>query len=152
MRSITQKKKAIYVCVLVINKCKLLPKNEEAMTSSVVDLFTRRTTSYDRFISLLLYEQGIRSYFRHSLLLRTDLRILDAGCGTGVVSDVAKPATVARSRKTDRGIPIHPTADSAASRLFSARLKMMPLPKGPPRLEYDALNGFPARSAEACFE
>src|SRR5262245_6901667 len=54
--------------------------------SSAADLFSRRADSYARFIRLVLYPQGIRSYFLRSALLREGLRILDAGCGTGAVT------------------------------------------------------------------
>jgi SAM-dependent methyltransferase len=49
-------------------------------------LFTSRADSYARFIGMVRYPQGLRSYFLTSPLLRAGLRVLDAGCGTGAVA------------------------------------------------------------------
>lgn len=65
--------------------------------SSAVDLFNRRADSYARFIRLVLYPQGIRSYFLRSPLLRSGLRVLDAGCGTGAITLALREALVRRS-------------------------------------------------------
>lgn len=54
-----------------------------ANTSDVAQFFTAQHTVYDRFISWVGYPQGLRSFFGQSQLLRSDLRVLDAGCGTG---------------------------------------------------------------------
>jgi ubiquinone/menaquinone biosynthesis C-methylase UbiE len=56
------------------------------MSSDVVRLFTDRTDRYERFIRAVLYPEGIRAYFRAASFLRSGLRVLDAGCGTGVVT------------------------------------------------------------------
>jgi ubiquinone/menaquinone biosynthesis C-methylase UbiE len=56
------------------------------MTSDPARLFTERAESYTRFIEAVLYPQGIRAYFRAASFLRSGLRVLDAGCGTGVVT------------------------------------------------------------------
>ncbi len=48
-------------------------------------LFTLRSGSYVRFIRFVLYPQGVHGYFLRSSLVRSGLRVLDAGCGTGVV-------------------------------------------------------------------
>ena len=52
----------------------------------VIELFTNNHATYSRFIELVRYPQGIRAYFMRSPLLRSRLRMLDAGCGTGVVT------------------------------------------------------------------
>jgi SAM-dependent methyltransferase len=65
------------------------------MTSEPARLFSERTDSYVRFIRSVLYPQGIRAYFLRAPYLRSGLRILDAGCGTGVVT-LALHATLVR--------------------------------------------------------
>lgn len=60
------------------------------------ELFTQRADSYSRFIRVVLYSQGIRSYFLHSALLRPGLRVLDAGCGTGAVTLALREALILR--------------------------------------------------------
>lgn len=64
--------------------------------SSTADLFTRKGDSYERFIRLVRYPQGIRSYFLRSPLLRSGLRVLDAGCGTGAVTLALRDALIRR--------------------------------------------------------
>lgn len=49
-------------------------------------MFTERNRSYVRFVRSVLYPQGLRSYFLRSPRLRTGLRVLDAGCGTGILT------------------------------------------------------------------
>ena len=59
-------------------------------------LFTERHDTYDRFIRAVLYPQGLRAFFLKSTLLRPELRVLDAGCGTGVVTLALRDALVSR--------------------------------------------------------
>jgi SAM-dependent methyltransferase len=49
-------------------------------------MYTERLQSYVRFVRLVGYPQGLRAYFERSRLLRSNLRALDAGCGTGIVT------------------------------------------------------------------
>lgn len=44
----------------------------------------------------MAYPQGICAYFRHSSLLRSNLRVLDAGCGTGTVTLALREALLSR--------------------------------------------------------
>jgi SAM-dependent methyltransferase len=44
----------------------------------------------------MAYPQGIRAYFRRSSLLRSNLYVLDAGCGTGVVTLALREALLSR--------------------------------------------------------
>ena len=60
-----------------------------------VELYTARNRSYIRFVSLLGYPQGIRAFFSASSLLRSRLRVLDAGCGTGIVTFALRDALLA---------------------------------------------------------
>ena len=64
--------------------------------SDTVRFFTRKTESYARFIRLVLYPQGIRGYFLHVSFLHSDLRVLDAGCGTGAVTLALRRALISR--------------------------------------------------------
>jgi cyclopropane fatty-acyl-phospholipid synthase-like methyltransferase len=59
-------------------------------------LFTERTDSYVRFIRSIGYPLALRAYFAQCPFLRPGLRILDAGCGTGVVSLGIRRALLAR--------------------------------------------------------
>jgi cyclopropane fatty-acyl-phospholipid synthase-like methyltransferase len=56
------------------------------VTADPKRLFTEKHRTYDRFIQLVLYPRGIRTFFLRSPLLRPDLRVLDAGCGTGAIT------------------------------------------------------------------
>lgn len=55
-------------------------------TPEVVRFFTAQHGVYDRFIQLVGYEHGLRTFFEQSALLRSGLRVLDAGCGTGALT------------------------------------------------------------------
>ena len=59
-------------------------------------LFTEKHDTYERFIRLVRYPQGLRAVFLHSRLFRSGLRVLDAGCGTGVVTLGLRSALVQR--------------------------------------------------------
>ena len=67
-----------------------------SITSNPQGLFSRRHESYDRFIRLMRYPQGLRAFFLASPLLRADLRVLDAGCGTGAVTLALRGALMRR--------------------------------------------------------
>jgi len=55
------------------------------VTSDPEGLFSARFGSYAQFIRLMRYPQGLRAFFNTCPLLRSDMRVLDAGCGTGAV-------------------------------------------------------------------
>ena len=59
-------------------------------------MYTERTASYLRFVRLVGYPQGIRGYFLGSSLLRSDLHVLDAGCGTGIITLALREALLSR--------------------------------------------------------
>jgi SAM-dependent methyltransferase len=67
-----------------------------AMTSDPRALFTAKHVGYARFIHLVSYPQGLRAFFARASWLRSDLRVLDAGCGTGVVTLALRDAVVRR--------------------------------------------------------
>ena len=48
--------------------------------------FTAKHAAYARFIRLMRYPQGLRAFWLGSPLLRPDLRVLEAGCGTGALT------------------------------------------------------------------
>lgn len=54
--------------------------------SEVQHIYSTRTETYNSFISTFRYPQGIRALLQTSDLLRPGLRVLDAGCGFGVVT------------------------------------------------------------------
>ena len=66
------------------------------LTPNPVQLFSERSESYVRFVRFVRYPQGIRTYLLGSPLLRSDLRVLDAGCGTGIVTLALREALLSR--------------------------------------------------------
>jgi SAM-dependent methyltransferase len=67
-----------------------------APTTDPLRLFTDRSRSYDRFVRFVRYPHGIRAFFLGSPLLRSGLRVLDAGCGTGIVTLALREALLRR--------------------------------------------------------
>ena len=70
--------------------------DSEPGSSELRRLFTERADSYVRFIRSVGYPVALRAYFAHCPFLRPGLRILDAGCGTGVVSLAVRHALLRR--------------------------------------------------------
>ncbi len=66
-------------------------------TSDASRLFSESAHTYVRFVRCVAYPQGLRAYFRASPLLRSDLRVLDAGCGTGIVTLALRAALLQRN-------------------------------------------------------
>lgn len=66
------------------------------LTSDPRQLFSERSEGYVRFVRSVRYPQGIRAYLLDSPLLRSDLRVLDAGCGTGIVTLALREALLRR--------------------------------------------------------
>ena len=54
--------------------------------SAVQELYTKSIDRYGCFIAAFQSPQGMRALLRRSRLLRAGLRVLDAGCGFGVVT------------------------------------------------------------------
>jgi len=54
--------------------------------SAVQELYTKRIDCYSSFIATFQSPQGMQALMRRSHLLRPGLRLLDAGCGFGLVT------------------------------------------------------------------
>ena len=67
-----------------------------ALTVDAARLFTDYHERYVRFVRFFRYPEGLRRYFLASQLLRPDLRVLDAGCGTGIVTLALRHALLCR--------------------------------------------------------
>jgi ubiquinone/menaquinone biosynthesis C-methylase UbiE len=65
--------------------------------SEIQHIFSTRAETYNSFISFFRYPQGIRAILQASDLLRPGLRVLDAGCGFGVVTFALVEAMERRS-------------------------------------------------------
>jgi ubiquinone/menaquinone biosynthesis C-methylase UbiE len=91
-----------------------------AIAADPAGLYSRRWASYDRFINLVRYPQGLRAYFRRSPLLRPGLRVLDAGCGTGALTLALRGALLARGLNPG---PIH-AFDLTAAMLDRLRARL----------------------------
>jgi SAM-dependent methyltransferase len=70
------------------------------VTSAPERFFRERHATYARFIRWVRYPQGLRAFFMASPLLRSGLRILDAGCGTGALTFAVHDALVRRGFTT----------------------------------------------------
>ncbi|MBW2294400.1 MAG: class I SAM-dependent methyltransferase [Deltaproteobacteria bacterium] len=64
--------------------------------SNPVELFSDRSESYVRFIRFVRYPAALRAFFLRSPLLGSGLRVLDAGCGSGVVTLALRDALLRR--------------------------------------------------------
>ena len=53
---------------------------------SARDLYTDRIDSYHRFVSAVRYAPALRAAFGSLEALRSDMKIMDAGCGGGLVT------------------------------------------------------------------
>jgi ubiquinone/menaquinone biosynthesis C-methylase UbiE len=74
------------------------------IVSDPARLYTDRAQSYVCFVRLVGYPRGLRAYFRGSPLLRSGLRVLDAGCGTGIVTLALREALLSRDLRPG---PLH---------------------------------------------
>jgi|TARA_R110001592_G_scaffold75414_1_gene228393 cyclopropane fatty-acyl-phospholipid synthase-like methyltransferase len=66
------------------------------VTSDPGGLYSDKNKSYLRFVRAVLYPQAIHAYFLGSPLLRCGLRVLDAGCGSGIVILALRDALLRR--------------------------------------------------------
>ncbi len=56
------------------------------MNNNAKSLYSKNVDTYALFVSTFFYPQGLRAFFKTPVLLRDNLRVLDAGCGTGIVT------------------------------------------------------------------
>jgi ubiquinone/menaquinone biosynthesis C-methylase UbiE len=70
--------------------------NDVLAASNARKLFSEKHATYARFIAFVRYPQGLRAFFRWSPLLRSGIRVLDAGCGTGAATLAVHDALVHR--------------------------------------------------------
>jgi cyclopropane fatty-acyl-phospholipid synthase-like methyltransferase len=63
---------------------------------SARDLYTERAGAYHRFVSVVRYPQALRAALRNLESLRSDMKILDAGCGGGLVTLALREALASR--------------------------------------------------------
>lgn len=64
-------------------------------------LYTEHADAYLRFIRFMGYPRGLRAAFLRSPALGPDLRVLDAGCGTGTTTLALRSAAEARGISID---------------------------------------------------
>jgi ubiquinone/menaquinone biosynthesis C-methylase UbiE len=67
------------------------------------DLYTTRAVLYGWWMSLFRQQRGLENFFERSGCLRPDLRILDAGCGSGAAT-LALVAALERNHFSYRSI------------------------------------------------
>ena len=72
--------------------------------SSVAELYTRRAASYHRFVRFFGYPGGLRAVVSGDDVLHSDMKILDAGCGSGLLTQAC--LAVASKRELS-GIRFH---------------------------------------------
>ena len=62
-------------------------KLNKKTSAEVQELYTERASFYDRFfIDFLGWGRELEAFFRRSDYLRSNMKILDAGCGTGIIT------------------------------------------------------------------
>jgi len=71
-------------------------ENNVNLTDNPARLFTESGRTYIRFVRAFGYPQGLRSFFMTSTLLRSGLRVLDAGCGSGIITLALRQALLTR--------------------------------------------------------
>jgi ubiquinone/menaquinone biosynthesis C-methylase UbiE len=64
--------------------------------SNPAEIYSSRSESYVRFVQWVRYPQGLRAFFEGSPLLHSGLKVLDAGCGTGIVTLAFREALASR--------------------------------------------------------
>ena len=76
-----------------------------ANIDEVQEMYTQRASLYHNlFIDFLSYGRSLEAFFRKSNYLRSDLKILDAGCGSGILLRILYKLAL---EKKLRGITLH---------------------------------------------
>ncbi|MBI4147229.1 class I SAM-dependent methyltransferase [Candidatus Woesearchaeota archaeon] len=58
-------------------------------TSEVQEIYTTKAGLYHRvFFQILKYDKAVQSFFQKEKYLRSKLRVLDAGCGSGLITKI----------------------------------------------------------------
>jgi ubiquinone/menaquinone biosynthesis C-methylase UbiE len=78
-----QSERSIPLCYMYTHS---MSSTKRLTRSEIQHIFSTRAETYNSFISFFRYPQGIRAILQASDLLRPGLRVLDAGCGFGVVT------------------------------------------------------------------
>jgi len=87
------------------------------------DLYTTRAVLYGWWMSLFRQQRGLENFFERSGCLRPDLRILDAGCGSGAAT-LALVAVLEHSSFSYRSIDAFDLTPAMLDR-FTARLNRL---------------------------
>jgi cyclopropane fatty-acyl-phospholipid synthase-like methyltransferase len=78
-------------------EARAVPDAGQATAQSVAtSIYTERGGSYHQFVSAVGYPQGVRAVLRNYEPLRPDMKVLDAGCGGGIVTLALRDALEAR--------------------------------------------------------
>ncbi len=73
-----------------------------ATMTDASQLYAERADQYVRFVRGLGYPGGLRAIFRRHSTLGPDLSVLDAGCGTGIVTLALRDAMLERGHRPGR--------------------------------------------------
>ena len=78
---------------------------------SARELYTDRVGAYHRFVAAFRYPQGLGAALRDFEPLRSDMRVMDAGCGGGIVTLALRAALAARGLRpgVTHGFDLTPT-------------------------------------------
>ncbi|MBA3256324.1 MAG: hypothetical protein H0T64_06705 [Pyrinomonadaceae bacterium] len=70
----------------MIKRVWLFELGREVRISEPKKHFAAHADAYVRYISVFLYPQGCRAFFADVPWIGSHLRVLDAGCGTGIIT------------------------------------------------------------------
>ncbi len=76
----------LYEVNRMIKRVWLFELGREVRISEPKKHFAAHADAYVRYISVFLYPQGCRAFFADVPWIGSHLRVLDAGCGTGIIT------------------------------------------------------------------